>query len=112
MLQAERKKSSEAGKVEKEYLIEKMLAERMQNGKVFHQKYMEYLIKWRGYSSDDNTWEPKHHLDTSLILAIKDIKTNKDSENSVDRRPLWMSKHAKTSRRREANPLKKTYKPQ
>lgn len=27
----------------------------------------QYLIKWRGYSSSQNTWEPSHHIPNHLI---------------------------------------------
>ncbi|CAJ2504645.1 Uu.00g120390.m01.CDS01 [Anthostomella pinea] len=39
------------------YDIETIL-DSCQNGPVF-----EYLIKWEGYSHDENTWEPRKHLE-------------------------------------------------
>ena len=27
-----------------------------------YRKKVQYLVKWRGYESDDNTWEPEAHL--------------------------------------------------
>ncbi|CAB4003726.1 Hypothetical predicted protein [Paramuricea clavata] len=38
------------------YEVEKIVAKRKRQGKV------EFLIKWRGYKSDENSWEPEEHL--------------------------------------------------
>lgn len=48
-----------------EYRVEAILQKRKQRGK------FQFLIKWEGYGSEDNTWEPIEHLDgAAKLLAI------------------------------------------
>ena len=40
----------------KEYEVEKVIDDRIRKGK------QEFLVKWKGYSADENTWEPYNNL--------------------------------------------------
>jgi len=47
---------------EEEYEVEEIVEKRIKKGKA------EYLIKWKGWSHDDDTWEPRSNLDCDKII--------------------------------------------
>ena len=57
----ENSNSSKYEEDEEEHVIEKILNERIEANK------KEYLVKWKDYEDEDNTWEPKENLSPEII---------------------------------------------
>ena len=67
---------------EKEFIIEKLLEKR------YIRRNTQYLVKWKGYGNEDNTWEPKSNLPPKIIKSFE--KEQKLKNRSFQSEPRAM----------------------
>jgi len=62
---------------------------------------VEYLLKWKGYEEEDNTWEPEENLDCPQLIAdFEDNRKKKDKKRSL---PLEEKKEDKRPSKKKAS---------
>ncbi len=65
------------------YTVEKILEKKRIKGKI------KYLIKWKGYSKEESTWEPIQHL-KFVKEMVKEFEEREKRED--ERRKIMMGK--------------------
>ena len=61
-----------------EFEVEKILGYRLFGIR----KKPQYLVKWKGYSNDRNTWEPEEHLENAKEL-LEEFKDRRDARGAT-----------------------------
>lgn len=70
-----------------------------------------YLVKWKGYPSSENTWEPKKNLShASELIATFDAKNKEDSDKTEAAAPVAKRQKRETKAAAKVKPEKPTKK--
>lgn len=94
----ESKTSAGASEEDQEYVVEKIVGRKMVSGAI------HYLLKWKGYNDDENTWEPKDNLDCpELIEAYEEAEKEKRKKAADKKKPtkLVEKNKSKTTTKRK-----------
>lgn len=68
--------SGSGSEVEEEYEVEAIINDRSEDSD--GGECREYLVKWKGYDTDESTWEPRHQLTDPLVKEkIKKYRKHK-----------------------------------
>ena len=73
---------------ELEYEVERILDKRMAKFRSKHKRVPQYLVKWKGYGHEHNTWEPLSNLThcNEILQAFELLRRSEETGSVVGQR--------------------------
>jgi len=87
---------SGSGSEEEEYTVEAVVDKRIKRGKV------EYLLKWKGFDHNENTWEPVDNCTCDNLIKDYEAKLKKDKEDADEEEKKNTEKNNSKAKRKSA----------
>jgi flagellar biosynthesis GTPase FlhF len=94
--------SDEIVEQEEEYIVEKVLDVKVEKGKRY------YLIKWEGYSSEDNTWESEDNCDCKDLIEEFYKNRNEKQKKTKKEKPITKEELVKVEEEEKNNKKRKS----
>jgi hypothetical protein len=90
---------SSYGTEEQMYEVEEILAKKISKGRI------KYFVKWVGYDSAQNTWEPKDHLPIGMVIEFED-NLKKSKKEKFCKYPFYYLVNKKREKPKNENNIK------